>query len=128
MSEKFPANNPAESEKSTEERLIDFRNQIKSIAEKEEGKSAPGQHLLLGDKFNLEDLTEEDMSVWEEFQSGKITEESLQAYQKSVAEKASKTSRFEIPTDSRSLFSGLLANMATELFACRELEEEKRKQ
>ena len=125
MSEKFPTNNPAESENDTEKRLIAFREQIKGITAEENGSRAPGNHLILGN-LKLEDLTEADMAIWEEFQSGEITEESLKTYQQSVANRR-EIKVGEIPNDSRSLFSGFIANVAGEVLMRRELEKERKK-
>ncbi len=122
--DKFPETTPV-NESEAQRQLSAFREQIHDIVEQEKRGEIPGKHLV-SDTFNPADLTPEDMSIWEKVQSGAITEDDLRAYQKLVAGGA-KIETGQIPTDSRSLFSGFITNVVGEMLMRRELEEERKR-
>ena len=107
-----------------EKQLHDFRDEIRHIMSQEQ-KGGTSSHLI-SDSFNPDDLTTEDMAIWERIKSGAVTEEEIRAYQNSVTANVDKPKPGELPSGSRALFSGFISNLAGGIIIHRELEEKKR--
>lgn len=83
MSEKFPINNPSESETPLEQRMAEFRAEISELKRKEDDKEDSSSHFQFGE-FNPADLTEKDMEIYEKFKKGTLSVEELDQYRDQV--------------------------------------------
>ncbi len=107
-----------------ENQFREFRDEIRHIMSQEQ-EGGTSSHLI-SKSFNPDDLTEEDMAIWERLKSGAVTEEEIGAYQDSVVASVGKPKPGELSSGSRALFSGFISNLAGEIIMHRELEEKKR--
>ncbi len=76
MTEQLPSQNPSESEKPLEQKMAEFRAEAQALREK--ALIEPGSYDLVEGEFKPEELTEEDMLIYEKFKSETLTLEELE--------------------------------------------------
>ncbi len=104
-----------------------FRDEIASWRDAELSGEKKSGHLIKIPDFDVNDLTEEDMDIWNKIEDGTITKEEADAYR----EKINKILRTGDLPRSRHEFAAFAANLITAVVGRREMrlwqEEEARK-
>lgn len=100
-------------------KFLEFKKEISKIKEEETNKIRPTADLVdspLGN-FNINDLTYEDMEIFEKVKNQTITPKDLENYRKKINE-ISKERRLkgETKLSSREIFLGFIINMSSAFF------------
>lgn len=110
------------SEKGRKEKLETFRGEISALrdAEKATGKTAHFTHLP---EFNHEDLTIDDMEIWEKVKDRTITREDLRKYDETLdlVENGIKKGLKPGVSVSRNVFRAFINNKAVPILIEREM-------
>src|SRR6266404_2625000 len=86
-------------ERSKTQTLEEFREEIRRFVEAEESGKEPTSHFTEGPtserspNFSVDELTEDDLRVWQKIKNGSITMEGWDAYKNSVPNKSAVSSR-----------------------------------
>jgi len=97
--------------------LEKFKMEMSAFRDRELAGEEPTAHLT-SPEFNSEDISEEDMKIYEKIQNENITMEEFRAYQTEVMNNP------ELPR-SRHLMAAYLANLATGVISRKQFEEMK---
>lgn len=111
-------------------KFLDFKQKILQIRKEEIERIRPTADLIdssLGN-FNIEDLTYEDMEIFEKVKNKTITPKDLENYKKKINE-ISKQRRLkgETKLTSREIFLGFIINMSSAIFYEKILDDLNRK-
>ncbi len=110
MNEEFSINQKQDAREHNIPMLKEFQNEIQDLKEKE-ALSGKTVHLI---HVNPEDLTDEDMAIWEKVKDESVTRDDTTRYRQSVE---------AINVLSRKHFMGFISNKAGVIFLKREFDE-----
>lgn len=105
-----------ESSPTTKENLEIARKEIARYVEREKTGEIPTAHFLRPDKeFNVDNLTEEDLEIWEKVQNKNLRKEEFEEYNSKFKQEGSHADRNDIDS-SRRMFIEYIRNKAFAIF------------
>ncbi|MGC8775900.1 MAG: hypothetical protein ACP5QN_01120 [Minisyncoccia bacterium] len=110
-----------------ENKFLEFKKEILKIREEEIARIRKTADLIDSNfgTFDINDLTYEDMEMFEKIKSGKLNKKDLDEYKKKINKEVTEKRRLnnETKLTSREIFLGFLINLATPLFYEEELKK-----